>query len=80
MKNQELNIKEIDAIGLRCPEPLMIVRRELRNAESGTTLLVHADDQSTKRDFDLLCQNLGYKMLEFTTDANQILHFKLLKP
>jgi tRNA 2-thiouridine synthesizing protein A len=56
--------KEINTVGLRCPEPLMIVRREMRQLSPGDTLSIKADDPSTDRDFELLCTHMGYKMLK----------------
>lgn len=56
--------KDIDTVGLRCPEPLMVVRREMRNLSNGDTLTVKTDDPSTDRDFELLCTHMGYKMLK----------------
>ena len=35
---------ELDAIGLRCPEPVMMVRKKVRLMADGETLLVSADD------------------------------------
>ena len=34
----------LDAQGLRCPEPVMMVRKTVRNMQSGETLLIIADD------------------------------------
>lgn len=54
----------IDAVGLRCPEPLMIVRKTMRHLDKGDTVTVKADDPSTERDFELLCLHMEYKMLK----------------
>ena len=34
----------LDALGLRCPEPVMMVRKTVRNMQPGETLLIIADD------------------------------------
>ena len=39
----------LDAIGLRCPEPVMMVRMHIRKMVIGETLLVQCDDPSTTR-------------------------------
>ena len=74
-------MKTINAVGLRCPEPLMIVRRELRNMPPGEAIAITADDPSTERDFELLCRNLGYVMEEHKTEhaANLTLYFFVIK-
>ena len=41
---------ELDAIGLRCPEPVMMVRKTVRKLVLGQTLLIVADDPATVRD------------------------------
>jgi len=41
----------LDAQGLRCPEPVMMVRKTVRNMQSGETLLIIADDPATTRDY-----------------------------
>ena len=40
----------LDASGLRCPEPVMMVRKTVRLMQDGETLLVIADDPATVRD------------------------------
>lgn len=40
----------LDAQGLRCPEPVMMVRKTIRTMQAGDVLLVMADDPSTTRD------------------------------
>ena len=40
----------LDALGLRCPEPVMMVRKTVRNMQPGETLLIIADDPATTRD------------------------------
>lgn len=40
----------LDARGLRCPEPVMMVRKTVRGMQAGETLLIVADDPATTRD------------------------------
>ena len=40
----------LDALGLRCPEPVMRVRKTVRNMQPGETLPIIADDPATTRD------------------------------
>lgn len=39
----------LDAQGLRCPEPVMMVRKTVRTMQTGETLLIIADDPATDR-------------------------------
>lgn len=55
--------RELDAIGLRCPEPVMMVRKTMRDLESGQVLKVIADDPSTTRDIPKFCLFMEHKLL-----------------
>lgn len=53
----------LDALGLRCPEPVMMVRLHIRKIESGETLLVIADDPSTTRDIPSFCRFMEHELV-----------------
>ena len=54
----------LDATGLLCPEPLMIVRNKVREMATGEVLHVIATDPSTGRDFHNFCRFMGHRLLE----------------
>ena len=54
----------IDATGLICPEPLMIVRNKVREMHSGEVLHVLATDPSTARDFTNFCRFMGHQLID----------------
>lgn len=54
----------LNALGLRCPEPVMMVRKTVRNMESGQTVLVEADDPATVRDIPSFCRFMGHELVE----------------
>jgi len=56
--------KILDAEGLRCPEPVMMVRKTMRNMQEGEILLITADDPSTKRDIPSFCRFMDHQLLE----------------
>ena len=60
----------LDALGLRCPEPVMMVRLKIRNMQLGETLSVIADDHSTTRDMPSFCRFMGHKLVSTYTDAS----------
>jgi tRNA 2-thiouridine synthesizing protein A len=70
--------RKINLIGLCCPEPLMIVRKEMRSLNNGDILEVKADDQSTKRDFRQLCEHMNYS-LESVKDEETYILFSIKK-
>lgn len=54
----------IDAVGLECPEPLMILRNKVRDMAEGETVAVVATDPSTVRDFTNFCRFMGHELAE----------------
>ncbi|MFI3245122.1 MAG: sulfurtransferase TusA [Ferrimonas sp.] len=61
---------QLDAIGLRCPEPVMMVRKAVRNMAEGETLLVIADDPSTTRDIPSFCTFMDHTLVASTIDSS----------
>lgn len=59
---------ELDAIGLRCPEPVMMVRKKVRLMAEGETLLVRADDPSTTRDIPSFCRFMDHTLIASETE------------
>lgn len=59
----------LDALGLRCPEPVMMIRKKVRELESGETLMVIADDPATVRDIPSFCRFMGHELLSEKTDS-----------
>ncbi|MBU2894631.1 sulfurtransferase TusA [Colwellia sp. D2M02] len=53
----------LDALGLRCPEPVMMVRMHIRKIASGETLLVQCDDPSTTRDIPSFCLFMEHELV-----------------
>ena len=45
---------EVDATGLKCPEPVMLLHAAIRRAEPGETVLLTATDLHTTRRSKLL--------------------------
>lgn len=58
----------LDAIGLRCPEPVMMVRLNIRKLADGETLSVTADDPSTARDIPSFCRFMDHTLVASQTD------------
>ncbi|NMM42511.1 sulfurtransferase TusA [Pseudoalteromonas arctica] len=60
---------QLDAIGLRCPEPVMMIRGAVRKMENGETLLIIADDPSTTRDIPSFCTFMDHTLIAKEVDA-----------
>ncbi len=59
----------LDTLGTRCPEPVMLTRKQIRSLTPGETLLVVADDPATTRDIPSFCRFMDHQLLEAKTDA-----------
>jgi len=66
---------KLDATGLLCPEPLMIVRNKVREMAAGEVLFVSATDPSTVRDLSNFCRFMGHRLLEESTDGELFLYW-----
>lgn len=64
----------LDAIGLRCPEPVMMVRMNIRKMASGETLLIKCDDPSTARDIPSFCRFMEHELLAKQTGTLPFLY------
>jgi tRNA 2-thiouridine synthesizing protein A len=54
---------ELDARGLYCPEPVMMLHSRILDVPAGGILRVTATDPSTVRDIPRFCQFLGHELL-----------------
>jgi TusA-related sulfurtransferase len=64
--------KEIDCIGLYCPEPIFRVRTAMDELKNGQVLRVTADDPAAEADLKRLAKRLGYEVLEITNDGDEV--------
>lgn len=53
----------LDACGLFCPEPVMMLHNQIRDMAIGDVVEVLATDPSTTRDFIKFCNFLGQELL-----------------
>ncbi|MEZ5501528.1 MAG: sulfurtransferase TusA family protein [Halioglobus sp.] len=59
----ELDVTEVDAIGLACPMPLLQAKRALNGMQAGQRLRVLATDQGSVRDFRVFAEQSGHRLL-----------------
>lgn len=58
----------LDTLGLRCPEPVMMTRKTVRNMQDDEILLIIADDPATTRDIPGFCQFMDHRLLASETE------------
>jgi len=62
---------ELDACGLFCPEPVMLLHNRIRDLGDGNVLRLVATDPSTARDIPKFCLYLGHDLLAQESKAGR---------
>lgn len=68
----------LDATGLLCPEPVMLLHNRIRDMAVGDVVLVLATDPSTCRDIPDFCRFLGHELIE-QCELDGAYHFRVCK-
>lgn len=55
---------QLDATGLMCPEPVMLLHNKIDEIAIGEVLEVRATDPSTQRDIPKFCAFLEHELIE----------------
>lgn len=64
---------QLNALGLLCPEPVMMLRQAVRKMPNGETLLIKADDPSTTRDIPSFCRFMDHTLVAMQTNEKPYL-------
>tara|TARA_B110000238_G_scaffold78511_1_gene86497 strand:+ start:223 stop:453 length:231 start_codon:yes stop_codon:yes gene_type:complete len=56
---------EIDAIGLKCPMPILKCKKGLNALKTNQILKIKTTDKSAKKDFEAFCKNTGHDLILF---------------
>jgi tRNA 2-thiouridine synthesizing protein A len=65
---------ELDARGLFCPEPVMMLHNRINDVQPGGVLRVVATDPSTTRDIPRFCQFLGHELINQVDDDDLFIY------
>lgn len=60
--------QDLDTRGLKCPEPVMLLHKAIRNVQPGECIRMQATDPSTLRDVPKFCHYLGHNLLKQQED------------
>jgi len=74
-RNSQKEDRTLEAEGLLCPEPVMMIRKAIRKMQSGEVLLVRADDPSTRRDVPSFCQFMDHQLVRAATESIPYLYW-----
>ena len=72
-----MEILLLDTQGLYCPEPVMLLHKQIRQAEQGQCIRILATDPSTQRDIPKFCHFLAHELLE--SDEQQGVYSYLIR-
>ena len=65
---------QVDATGLKCPEPVMMLHAAIRKASEGDVVCLLATDPSTQRDVAKFCDFLGHDLLDQERDEGRFVY------
>ena len=70
--------RELDCLGLYCPEPVFRTRQEIDKLAVGEVLEVIADDPAAEEDIKSLVKRIGQEILKIDKEGN-VLRFLIRK-
>ena len=70
--------KEIDAIGLKCPMPILKCKKGLNSLKISQILKIKTTDKSAIKDFEAFCRNTGHDLISCETE-NEVTTFYIKK-
>ena len=66
---------ELDAQGLMCPEPVMMLHKKVREMQTGEVLKVVATDPSTTRDIPKFYNFLKHELVSQSQEESLYIYF-----
>lgn len=73
MDNKTKPNRELDCVGLYCPEPVFRTRQEIDKLVIGEVLEVVADDPAAEEDIPRLVKRLGQQLVEMRKEEDQFI-------
>lgn len=67
-------VRSVDALGQRCPMPLLMAKRALRDLAAGEVLEVVADDPGSTRDFASFAKLAGHGVQSESLAGGELRH------
>ena len=69
---------ELNAVGKKCPMPVLMTKKELRKMSAGQTLHLIVDDKGALKDVPALLKKTGDTILD-TTEDDKLVTFTIQK-
>ena len=71
MNYDKLYYRSIDLSGLRCPIPVLRLKKELSNQKLGSMIKVFTTDPATVKDFEVFCNRTGDIIIDQFRDSDK---------
>ena len=69
---------KIDAKGLKCPEPIMLLHQTIHEAKIGEIVALIATDPTSIKDVKKFCEYLNHSLISISDDEG-VITFKVKK-
>ncbi|MAR79159.1 MAG: hypothetical protein CMM18_02895 [Rhodospirillaceae bacterium] len=67
--------RSVDLRGLKCPIPVLRLKKELSREKAGSLIKVITSDPSSIKDFEIFCNKTGDQIIEKYITPNQFEFF-----
>lgn len=67
----------LDLTAYRCPLPLLMAKKALRNVSQGDELHLRLNQWASVRDFELLAAEMGFKLEQELESEKEVVAFRL---
>ncbi|MDC0422774.1 sulfurtransferase TusA family protein [Methylophilaceae bacterium] len=61
---------EVDAIGLKCPMPILRCKKGLNAMQTNQILKISTTDKNATKDLKVFCQQTGHELISFNIIGN----------
>ena len=71
--------KFVDANGLKCPQPLLMLKLAMDNLTEKQIIMLESTDPHTDLDLEVWCERFGHRILKTKESKNGVSHFWIQK-
>ncbi len=67
--------KEVDAVGLKCPMPILRCKKALSELKNAEILKITVTDTGAVKDFQAFCKQTGHELLSLITENKNFIFY-----
>ena len=65
-------ITHVDATGLNCPMPLMLLKKTVNQVSAGDVIEITVTDIHAELDFEIWCEKFGHELIKLDEHSDRI--------